>query len=183
MPAGGVAQGVCRILRRVFARIPLEISRTKVTKFAPKSIPKWHQNCSKILQNASKRRSGTPSGEGRERGGKKFRKRVAHNLLGPQNRGKNAKMPKGGHPKNHLKFDPSKIDHFSILASLWASPGRILGDLGVPKRARGRYFYLLFWRGFLAWIFDHFFQEKQKMKKVKNAENTMPVHRFRGSPG
>ena len=133
-------------------------------------------------------RPGTPRERCRKKGNKQVRNSRGPGpskryLLGPQNRGKNAKMPKGRHPKNHQKIDPSKIAHFSILASLWASPGPILGDLGVPKRARGRHFYLLFWIGFLAWIFDHFFQEKQKMKKVKNAENTMPVHRFRGSPG
>ena len=65
MPAGGVAQAVCRISCKGFARFSLEIPLSLETKCEPKTIPKSLQNRRKWRQNGS----GDPSGEGRERPG------------------------------------------------------------------------------------------------------------------
>ena len=65
MPAGGVAQAVCTISCKGFARFSLEIPLSLETKCEPKTIPKSLQNRRKLRQNGS----GDPSGEGRERPG------------------------------------------------------------------------------------------------------------------
>ena len=71
MPAGGVAQAVCKISCKGFARFSLEIPLSLETNCEPKTIPKSLQNRRKWRQNGS----GDLSGEGRERGGKKHRKK------------------------------------------------------------------------------------------------------------
>ena len=76
MPAGGIAQVHCRILCRVFARFPLEISRKKanpISWFEPKSIPNGTQIVPNSTQNCFKMRPGTPRGRCRKKGNKQVR--------------------------------------------------------------------------------------------------------------
>ena len=128
------------VLCKTCARFLQDLREDFAAETRRKKSEKTLENGSKIDQNGSKRRPGTPSGEGRERGGKKERKR-----RGPP--------PSNGYlfgPRNRFFFDFGVRELFGRLAksSLFAAflrfapfpffgrPGCSLacprGPLGVP---------------------------------------------------
>ena len=81
----------CARLLKIFARSPRGFCRGNAKKRSAKTLQNRPPNRPQIYQNGSQMRPGTPSGEGRERGGnKKTKKRKSSDrngyLFGPPNR-------------------------------------------------------------------------------------------------
>ena len=87
-----------------------------------------------------------------------------------------------GHPKNHQKIDSSKnmfLDRFSIFSRFVRL---ILSHFGTIWGPPGHQFSMFFGDTSFALFFGYFFTNSKKWN-AKSAQNTAPVHRFRGSPG